>query len=223
MALFYFSVSMSPLLPPSQSLLSLLPPLTFSFPSSPFCQQALNNVLTMLPDMHTTPTYFTEAKNTYSKALLPAEWVLHTIWPVNWGGSVSASHVHIWTWINLCEKNGSTLVNHNAKHYWECNCSHGVTEMCTLECCRPCLNLFKPDEQEWQVWTQQVSAVVLVESTASHGRMSKNPLWQTVCKIFFLQSKILHLNVRRSRRKEWRVKLWYRDGDGGRGRFKVGI
>lgn len=52
----------------SLSVSFILSPFTLSSPSSPFCQQALDSVLTMLHDMHTNPSYCTKAKNTALKS-----------------------------------------------------------------------------------------------------------------------------------------------------------
>lgn len=108
----------------SLSVSFILSPIYFSF--SPFCYQALIDVLTILPDVPKTP------KTLHQKAMLPAETMLHTIWPVNWAGNISASHVHIWTWIDLCEKNGFT-------HSFTCNPSliaPRLLVMYTLKVCR---------------------------------------------------------------------------------------
>lgn len=83
-----------------------------------------------------------EPETLHQKALLPAETMFHTISSVNWAGNISVSHVHIWAWTDLCEKNGSSLDEFTCETlHWESDGSQAVGKMCTVQCCRSGFNL----------------------------------------------------------------------------------
>lgn len=150
------SSSILRLLQPSLSLLSvsfiLSPSTTHSILLSPHFINKLSTTswpccLTSTLAIPAVP----EPKTLHQKALLPAETMFHTISSVNWAGNISASHVHIWAWTDLCEKNGSSLDEFTCKTlHWESDGSQAVGEMYTVQCCRSGFNFFKPDEPEGQ-------------------------------------------------------------------------